>query len=91
LSDEDRWRRLERSGHAPSTPTDLNFNPLATAIGVFTAIAIPLFVVGYTRPAGVNTTIIVLGILVGALAGILVGIWVARRKGRVWPGPGPER
>jgi uncharacterized membrane protein YfcA len=87
LSDEDRWRRLERSGHAPSTPTDLNFNPLATGIGVFTAITIPVIVVGYTRSAGVNTTIIVLGIVAGALAGILVGIWVAHRKGQVWPGP----
>ena len=54
---------------------------------MFTAIAIPIVVVGYTRPAGVNTAIIVLGVLIGLLAGVLAGIWVDHRDGRVWRGP----
>jgi len=65
----------------------MRFDPLASAIGVFFAIAIPVVVVGYTRPSGANELIIALGILAGLLAGILVGIWVAHRDGRVWRGP----
>jgi hypothetical protein len=54
---------------------------------VFTAIAIPIFVVGYTRPSGVNTAIIVIGVLIGLVAGVLAGVWVDHRNGRVWRGP----
>jgi hypothetical protein len=54
---------------------------------VFTAVAIPIVVVGYTRPAGANGTIIALGVVAGLLAGILAGLWVAHRGGRVWRGP----
>ena len=65
----------------------MRFDPLATAIGVFFAIAIPIVVLGYTRPAGKNGTIIVLGIVFGIVFGVLAGVWVARRDGRVWRGP----
>jgi high-affinity Fe2+/Pb2+ permease len=87
LTDEDRWRRSEPSKRGPSTPTDVRFSPIATGLGVFVAVAIPIFVVGYTRPAGTNTTIIVLGVVIGVVAGLIVGIWVAHRDGRIWRGP----
>ncbi len=54
---------------------------------MFAAVAIPIVVIGYTRPAGVNGTIIAIGIVVGLLAGLLIGIWVGQRDGRVWRGP----
>jgi hypothetical protein len=73
--------------HGPSTPPDLRFNPLATGIGVFAGVAIPIVVVGYTRSSGPNNTIILIGVAVGLLAGIIAGIWVAHRDGRVWRGP----
>jgi hypothetical protein len=65
----------------------MRFDPLASAIGVFSAIAVPAVVVGYTRPGGVNGLIIALGILVGVLVGVLAGIWLARHDGQVWRGP----
>jgi hypothetical protein len=65
----------------------LRFNPLATGIGVFAAIAIPIVVVGYTRPSGTDGTIILIGIAAGLLAGLLAGLWVSHRGGEVWRGP----
>lgn len=53
---------------------------------MFVAIAIPIVVVGYTRPAGANTTIILLGVGAGLLAGLLAGLWVSHRDGEVWRG-----
>ncbi len=85
--DEERRRRIERTGHGPSTPSTLRFDPFATAIGVFFAVAVPVVVVGYTRPGGANMTIIVVGIVVALIAGLLVGVWIAGRAGRVWRGP----
>jgi hypothetical protein len=70
-----------------SKPTDTRFNPLSTAIGVFTAIAIPAFVVGYTRPGGSNSTIILLGVVIAIVIGVIAGLWVSARGGRVWRGP----
>lgn len=87
MTDDDRWRESEPPPRGPSAPPTLRFNPLATGIGVFAAIAIPIVVVGYTRPAGVNSTIIVIGIGVGLLAGLLAGLWVDHREGRVYRGP----
>lgn len=87
MTDDDRWREPEPPPSGPSAPPDLRFNPLATGLGVWAAIAIPVVVVGYTRPAGANGTIIVLGILGGLLVGLLVGLWVAHRGGWVWRGP----
>jgi len=87
LTEDDRWREIEPPEGGPSAPPNERFNPLASALGVFVAIAIPVVVVGYTRPAGVNGTIIVIGIAVGALAGFLAGLWVASRGGQIWRGP----
>jgi hypothetical protein len=95
LTDDDQWRRTEPPPstpsapppRGPSAPPDTRFNPLATAIGVFTAVAIPVAVVGYTRPSGVNTSIIAIGVVVGFVVGVLAGVWVDHRNGRVWRGP----
>jgi len=87
LTDDDRWRRTEPPLRGPSTPPDLRFNPLATGIGVFLAVAVPIVVVGYTRAAGPNGLIIGVGIVIGLVAGLLVGLWVAHRDGIVWRGP----
>jgi hypothetical protein len=65
----------------------MRFDPFASALGVFFAIAIPVFVVGYTRPGGVNGVIIALGIIIGLVVGALAGIWLAHRDGNVWRGP----
>ncbi len=65
----------------------MRFNPLATGIGVFAAVAIPIVVVGYTRAAGANITIIAIGIAVGLVAGVIAGVWVAHRDGEIWRGP----
>ena len=87
MNDDDRWRETEPPPRGPSAPPDLRFNPLATGIGVFAGIAIPIVVVGYTRAAGANTTIIVLGVIIGLIAGLIAGVWVDHRDGRVWRGP----
>jgi hypothetical protein len=87
LSDENRWRRTDPRGHGPSSPRTLRFDPFASAIGVFFAIAVPVVVVGYTRPGGANGAIIAVGILVGVIAGLLAGLWLAHRDGRVWRDP----
>ena len=87
MNDDDPWQRSEPSGRGPSTPNTMRFDPLASAIGVFCAISIPVVVVGYTRPGGANGLIIALGIVIGLLAGALAGVWLAHRDGQVWRGP----
>jgi hypothetical protein len=87
LTDDDRRRGTEPPPTGPSTPPDLRFNPLATGVGVFAAVAIPIVVVGYTRSSGPNDTLILLGVGIGLLAGLIVGLWVSARGGRVWRGP----
>jgi hypothetical protein len=54
---------------------------------VFTAVATPIVIVGYTRPAGADGLIIAVGIVVGLIAGLIVGLWVDSRGGNVWRGP----
>jgi hypothetical protein len=54
---------------------------------VFAAVAIPIVVIGYTRSAGPNGTLIAIGVIAGLLAGLIAGLWVAHRDGRVWRGP----
>jgi hypothetical protein len=54
---------------------------------VFFGVAIPIFVIGYTRASGVDTTIIALGVIIGLIAGLIAGVWVDHRDGRVWRGP----
>ena len=85
--DEDGWRESDPPSHGPSAPPSLRFDPFSTALGVFAAVAIPLVVIGYTRPSGTDGAIIALGIVLGLVLGIAVGVWVARRDGRVWRGP----
>jgi hypothetical protein len=87
LTDDDRWRRTDPPASGPSSPPDLRFNPLATAIGVLFAVAVPIVVVGLTRSGGANAAIIAVGIIAGLLAGLLAGLWVAHRDGRIWRGP----
>ena len=85
--DDSGWPERRPPSRGPSAPPDLNFDPFATALGVFAAVAIPIVVIGYTRASGVNATIIVVGVLAGIVAGLIAGIWVAHRRGRVWRGP----
>jgi hypothetical protein len=85
--DHDQWPDREPSTRGPSAPPTLRFDPLATGLGVFAAVAIPVFVIGYTRPSGSDSTIIVIGIAAGVVLGIIAGMWVASRGGRVWRGP----
>ncbi len=87
MSEDDRWRRTEPPRRGPSAPPDLRFDPFATALGVFLAIAIPFFVAAYTQSGGVSTLLVVAGVLVGLLVGVSVGLWVAQRGGEVWKGP----
>jgi hypothetical protein len=87
FDEEDRWRSSEPPARGPSAPPTLKFNPLATGLGVFAGVAIPVVVVGYTRPSGANGTIIGAGIIAGLVIGLVVGLWVAHRGGRVWRGP----
>jgi hypothetical protein len=86
-SDGPRVPPRARRSEGPLTPQTLRFNPFATGLAVFTGIAIPCFVLGYTRPAGANVLIIVIGIAVGLVAGLIAGLWVAARDGRIWKGP----
>ncbi len=65
----------------------MRFDPLASGIGVFFAIAIPVVVVGYTRSGGSDALIIALGVIIGLIAGVLVCIWLVHRDGEVWRGP----
>lgn len=87
MTEDDRWRRTEPPARGPSAPPDLKFNPLATGIGVFLAVAVPVVVFAYTRAGGPNGLIIAAGIVAGLLAGLIVGLWVSHRDGEVWRGP----
>jgi trimethylamine:corrinoid methyltransferase-like protein len=84
--EDDRWPDTEPPAIGPSAPPDARFNPLATAIGVFAAVSIPIVVVGFGF-SGANATIVVIGVAAGLIAGILAGVWVSQRGGQVWRGP----
>lgn len=86
MSDDDRWRRSEQADRGPSTPDTLRFDPFATGLGVFFAVAIPIVVVGWTRPSGVSATIVAIGVLIGLVAALAVGLWLSERDGVVWRG-----
>lgn len=78
-------------GEEPSGRPDPTFEPWPAGLGVFTAVSIPIVLVGLTRAGGVNAGIVVLGILIGLIAGIAAGVAIERRGGR-WPErePGEE-
>ena len=83
---DNEWRGTEPPRAGPSTPQDLQFNPVATGLAVLTGVAIPAVVVGYTRPAGPDAAIIVIGVIAGIVAGLIAGMWGGHRKGRVYRG-----
>ncbi|MDQ6605137.1 MAG: hypothetical protein M3Z06_01145 [Actinomycetota bacterium] len=85
MTEDDRWRRTEPPRRGPSP--DLRFDPFATALGVFLAIAIPFFVAAYSQSGGTSTLLVVAGIVIGLLVGVCVGLWLAGRGGEVWKGP----
>jgi hypothetical protein len=87
LSEEDRWKGTEPPERGPSAPPNLKFDPFATGIGVFFAVAIPIVVVGYTRSSGPDNVIIMIGVAIGVLAGVIAAVWLAAHGGRVWRGP----
>ncbi len=84
--DDDRWRRSDPPVSGPSAPPTLNFDPFATGLAVFAAVAVPIVVVGFTR-ATVSPAIIAAGIVAGLLAGVIAGLWVSARGGEIWRGP----
>ena len=79
----------ERPGRAsePTGRPDLTFHPVATAIGVFTAVAAPLAAVGLSLSGRLHTLVTGAAVVAGLLAGLAVGLWLDRRDGRVWNGP----
>jgi hypothetical protein len=85
--EEDRWRKSEPPASGPSAPQSLTFEPLATGIGVFTGIAIPIFVIDYGLSGGPHWPVIIGGIVLALFLGFAAGAWVAGRGGRVWGGP----
>jgi hypothetical protein len=86
-SGEQRRRDVSRPPGTPPGPQEIRFSPFAGGFAVFTAVAIPIVVFGYTRAAGPDDVIIGIGVIVGLLAGLIAGLWLAHRGGRVWRGP----
>lgn len=82
MADPDRWRRATPPERGPSAPPGTGFDPFATGLGVFFAVAIPIFVIGYTRTAGPNALIMALAPVLGVIAALLAGVLAARRRGR---------
>ena len=83
--DDDRWRGTEPPARGPSAPPTLQFDPFATGLAIFFAVALPIVVIGFIR-ATVNTTIIAAGVVAGLLAGLVAGLWVSARGGEIWRG-----
>jgi hypothetical protein len=69
-------------GEEPSARADLTFPPLATAIGVFLAVASPICFLGIARSEGTNVVIVALGIVVGTVVAVAAGLVLAARGGR---------
>jgi hypothetical protein len=86
-SEEPRRPDVSRAPGRPPGPQEITISPFAGGFAVFTAVAIPIVVFGYTRAAGPNDAIIGIGVVVGLLVGLIAGLWLARRGGRVWRGP----
>jgi NO-binding membrane sensor protein with MHYT domain len=71
----------------PTGRPDLTFNPLATGIGVFTAVAAPVAAVGLSLSGRMYTLLPGAGIVLGLVSGLAAGLWLGRRGGKVWNGP----
>ena len=82
MNEERRGRAGEPTGRA-----DLTFNPLATGIGVFTAVAAPVAAVGLSLSGHLHMLVAGAGVVLGLLTGLAAGLWLDRRDGRVWNGP----
>jgi len=78
-------RRLGRASEPTGRP-DLTFNPLASGIGVFTAVAAPLAAVGLSLTGELHKLVTGAAVVLGLLSGLVAGIWIDRRGGRVWNG-----
>ncbi len=78
----------QRPGRAsePTGSPDLTFNPVATGIGVFTAVAAPVAAVGLSLSGQLHSLITGAGVVLGLLSGLVTGLWLDRRDGRVWNG-----
>jgi hypothetical protein len=79
----------DRRGPAgePTGRPDLTFNPLATGIGVFTAVATPIAAVGLSLSGQLHALLPGAGVVLGLLSGLAAGLWLDRRDGVVWDGP----
>jgi len=78
--------RLGREGELTRGPDQLTFNPLATAVGVFTGVAAPVVAVGQSLSGRPHTLVTGAGVVLGLLTGLVAGLWLDRRGGRVWNG-----
>jgi hypothetical protein len=78
--------RPGRSGEPTGRP-DLTFDPLATGIGVFTAVATPVAAVGLSLSGHLHALVIGGGVVLGLMSGLVAGLWLDRRDGKVWNGP----
>ncbi len=65
-------------GKEPSARPDTTFRPGATAIGAFTAVALPIVLYGITRQPGADGWTIGVGILAGLVVGLLVALVLLR-------------
>lgn len=82
----DRESPREPTPERPSDPRDLRFDPFATMLGVFFAIAIPSFVLAY-RSGSLDVLTVVVGVGLAVVIGVGAGMWVSARDGVVWRGP----
>jgi hypothetical protein len=81
MPEPERWRRSPPPERGPSAPPGTQFQPVATGLGVFFAVAVPVFVLGYARTGGPDGLIMALAPVAGLIAALLAGTWVARRRG----------
>jgi hypothetical protein len=80
MAEPDRWRRAPPPERGPSAPPRTGFDPVATGLGVFFAVAVPIFVIGYTRTAGPDALTMALAPACGLIAALLAGVWAAHRR-----------
>jgi hypothetical protein len=71
----------------PTGRPDLTFSPLAAGLGVFTAVAAPLVIIGLSLSGHMHSLVMGAGVVLGLLIGLATGLWLDRRGGKVWNGP----